>query len=243
MEISDFFDVRLIEEFRVKPEILKMSKKERVDLLNKVFREEYQGKTVTYEMLEEELFCAITAKTRLRFAVFNKGGSFPGFMAKLNIAADGSLIPLISNCEYLNSSDEEKSDQNDFHNKTQKWHYFGKEIIFENERFFVQIDVRENDRNNYLVYNVSLTRIRDERDRENLLFNKKRRSLNNSELDATDSKDKVSSGDILTQIESDVNSSTEKSGNKLENLISSAEKEKTVRVYDETKHSNKGISR
>lgn len=184
MAITDYFDRKLIEEFVIRPEIKALSKDERLKLLDRLFKEEYQGKVVTFNMLEKELFVKTTAVTRAHFGIFRKGSSFKGFMTKLNISASGGYVPLISNCEYVDSKDETKSSQNKFHRNTLKWHYFAKEILCEGERFQVQIDVRESKKHEYIVYSVGMMPVRKARELENV--HKKRRGPTNSVPRAAD---------------------------------------------------------
>ena len=225
MGTEDAFDVRLIEEYSIRPEIKELTKKERFDLIDKMFKERYQGRVISYEVLEKEMFAKITAKTRMHFGAFDKksgGGSYvyDGYIAKLNIAADGQLIDLVSNCEYKRSGEEMKSDQNNFHRNTKRWHYFGKDIMFEGDRYRVQVDVRENVNGDLTIYNVGLARIMQKRELEKLLLkNKERRTSNNSVRVATDLQDRSSSEGIVSQELEPVNRKNEKS---LDNLIKNA---------------------
>lgn len=185
MKIADFFNRKLIEEFTIKPEVKAMSKHERLNLLDRLFKEEYQGKVVSFKMLEEELFVKTSKVTREHFGIFQKGGSFKGFVTKLNIGASGDYVPLISNCEYVRSSNEKKPKQNSFHRNTLCWHYFAKEILCEGEKFSVQIDVRESKQHECIVYNVGMRPVGKTRTLENEQ-NKKRRGPTNSVPTATD---------------------------------------------------------
>lgn len=187
MGINDYFNVRLIEEFAIKPEIKGLSKEERLNLLDDLFKKEYQGKVVSLNMLEKELFVQTTSVTRAHFGIYHKGGSFKGFMTKLNISASGGYLPLIANSEYVRSADETKPRQNKFHRNTLKWHYFAKEILCEGERFRVQVDVRESKQHEYIVYNVGMNPIVRKIEKENQLeTNKKREPANSAPMKATD---------------------------------------------------------
>lgn len=215
MKIDDCFNRKLIEEFTIKPEIKVMSKKERLELLDRLFKAEYQGKTVTFNMLEKELFVKTTAVTRSHFGIFQKGTSFKSYMTKLNISAGGDYVPLISDCEYVRSSNEKKEAQNKFHRNALAWHYFAKEILCEGEKFRVQIDVRESKQHEYTVYNVGMLPVGRVRQMENEMH-KKRKALTNSEPLASDigggnAPVENSSGDIIPQEESCVKRENKKS--------------------------------
>ena len=122
MGLAKYFDRKLIEEFILKPEIKSLSKEELYKLLDRLFKEEYQGKVVTYKMLESDLFVKTNCVTRENFNFMKSGSSFKGFLTKLRISASGGYVPLISNCEYIESADENKPNQNKFHKNTLKWH-------------------------------------------------------------------------------------------------------------------------
>lgn len=198
MKVADYFNRKLIEEFTIKPEVKAMSKHERLQLLDRLFKEEYQGKVVTFNMLEKELFVKTTIVTREHFGIFQKGSSFKGFLTKLNISASGDYIPLISDCEYVRSSDEKKKSQNKFHRNTLCWHYFTKEILCEGEKFKVYVDVRESKQHECVVYNVGMRPINKTRSLENEQ-NKKRRGPTNSVLMASDIGGSIAPVDISSK--------------------------------------------
>lgn len=215
MKVADFFNRKLIEEFTIKPEVKAMSKNERLTLLDRLFKEEYQGKVVTFNMLEKELFVKTSKVTREHFGIFQKGNSFKGFVTKLNISASGDYIPLISDCEYVRSADEKKKAQNQFHRNTLRWHYFSKEILCEGEKFRVQVDVRESKQHECIVYNVGMRPIRQTRTLENEQ-NKKRRGPTNSVPTASDvggsiAPVDISSKEIIPQEASNVKRENKKS--------------------------------
>ncbi len=212
MMLSDVFDRKVIEEFTVKPEIAVMTKEERFALLNRLFQTEYQGKIVTYAMLERELFVHTAAVTRTHFGFFRRKGSFKGYMTKLNLTAGGDYIPLISNCEYVRSADEKKPEQNSFHRDTKQWHYFTKDILCDGERYRVQIDVREDKKRVATVYSVALTpvvaglELAPEKERG--------RGSTNSAPQLTDLKGGTSSKSTITQSDEKVKKNNKKSQKK-----------------------------
>ncbi len=209
MRMNDVFDQKIIERFDIKPEVKKMSKKKLLQLLNNLFKEEYQGKTVTYAMLEKEYFVKITAKTRIHFGFKNKSASYKGHQTKLHIGASGDYMALISNCEYTHSADEKKREQNVFHENTEKWHYFSKTILCEGTYYQVVVDVNENKSNELMVYNVSLAPCKGNLvlQKEDEIDKNKRDSMHSAEADLRDG---ISCDDILSYNKENVNDNSEK---------------------------------
>lgn len=215
MKVEDYFNRKLIEEFTIKPEIKALSRSERLDLLNQLFKNEYQGKVVSFKMLEKELFVKTTAVTRSHFGIVPRNGSFKGFMTKLNISAGGDYLPLISNSEYVRSADEKKSKQNSFHRNTRRWHYFEKEILCEGEKFKINIDVRESKKQEYIVYNVGMRPVQKNRQVDNELHKKRREPTNSAlkaaEIGGVSAPAGISSVDIISQEDNFVKRDNKKS--------------------------------
>lgn len=156
MALDDYFDRKKIEVFTIKPEIKAMSRKERLELLNRLFMEEYQGKFVTYEMLERDLFVETSGRTRKHFSYKGPGTTHKEHQAKINICASGGYWDMISDATYYGSKRENKSGQNHFHKNTEAWHYFTKDIMCEDHYFRVVIDVNESKDHAFLIYSVAL---------------------------------------------------------------------------------------
>ena len=198
MKLNDFFDRQVIEKYDIKPEIKKLTKKELLELLNRLFREEYQGRTVTYEIMEKEFFVKTTAKTRMHFGFRDKKTPFKGHMTKLFLGAGGEYMSLIENCEYSHSEKEKKKDQNSMHKNTDAWHYFTKTILCENTYYRVMVDVNESQTRGMVVYNVSLSPCKNTQ-------KEKRDSMHSAPEPATDLRDEISSEDIIAQKDENVN--------------------------------------
>lgn len=204
MEVKDLFDRRQIEVFRIKPAIKELSKRDRILLLDQLFREEFQGKSVTYEMMEKDLFVKTNARTRRHFPEKQAHGSIKGHSKKIQISAGGEYFDLITNVEYSHSEVELKENQNNFHKNTLNWHYFKKFIMCEDEYFQVMVDVQENKSHEFMVYNVSLNEVPEEYVYEKL-FPKKEKELINSVPIDTDLRDKLFYEHNITQKENSVN--------------------------------------
>lgn len=211
MKTNDIFECSLIEKFDIKPEVRRLSKKELLRLLDQMFREEYQGKTVSFAMLERELFVKTTAKTRMHFGYKNKKTHPKGHRTKLFLGASGEYLSLISNCEYSHSEMDKKPDQNALHKNTKEWHYFTKTILCENTYYRVMVDVNESKNNDLIVHNVWLSP-----DKKGLIIetecedkNKKEGSIHSAPK-LTDLKDGTSSDAIIAEEKGNVNRNSKK---------------------------------
>lgn len=224
MGLDDYFDRKKIEVFTIKPEIKAMTRKERLELLNRLFMEEYQGKFVTYEMLERDLFVETNGRTRKHFGHKGPGTTHKEHLAKINICASGGYWDMIADASYYGSKPENKSDQNHFHKNTVAWHYFTKDIMCEDHYFRVVIDVNENKDHEFLIYSVELHSLGKEYAlRMEKLAEKKEKEAQESRLSVDSGEWQVASEgvDELT------NSSTESNGTKKEKELISPGRDDT----------------
>ena len=210
MKMNEVFERKVIEKYDIKPEVKKMNKKELLNLLNRLFREEYQGKTVSFAMLERELFVRTTAKTRMHFGYKNKKTHPKGHQTKLYLGASGEYFSLISNCEYSHSEKDKKPDQNALHQNTKEWHYFTKTILCENTYYRVMVDVNESKQNELIVHNVWLSPDKKGLFREEVSADTKKEGPMHSAPQLTDLRDGTSSNDIISEEEGNVNRNPKK---------------------------------
>ncbi|MBQ8248128.1 MAG: hypothetical protein IJZ42_13450 [Lachnospiraceae bacterium] len=240
MKIDDVFERKVIEKFDIKPEVKKLNKKQLLDLLNRLFREEYQGKTVSFAMLERELFVKTTAKTRLHFGFRNNKASFKGHKIKLLLGASGEYLSLISNLQYSHSEKDKKPDQSSIHRNTKGWHYFTKMILCENTYYQVMVDVNESKSNELTVYNVSLKPCK-----EGLVFeaehgneNKKEGSMHSAPK-LTDLRDGTSSDDIIAEEKGNVNRNYKKYSKNYKNNFKKPSLDAQMKSAENRKHDQK----
>lgn len=225
MEAKDVFVRKKVEIFFIKPEVMELTKKDRVNLLDELFKSEYQGKLVTYKMLEDDLFAKTNAVTRRHFSIKGPHSSYKGHNAKIKIGASGDYIDLISNASYSHSDIEKKETQNNFHKNTLNWHYFRKIILCEDEYYQVTIDVHESKQHEFTVYNVSLMEIDKERLYEFFVEKSpetKEKELINSVPEDTDLMDKFSSDDIISKECLVVNKDTKDCKASLDDILNEA---------------------
>lgn len=214
MKLDDVFDRQVIEKYTIKPEVKKLPKKKLLDLLDKLFREEYQGKTVSYEMLEKEFFVKTTAKTRMHFGFRTPKASFKGHIMKILLGASGEYLSLIKDCQYSHSAKDKKADQNNLHKNTDNWHYFTKTILCEDTYYRVMVDVNESKSKGMVAYNVSLAPCKKEK--TPTAEKEKRDSVHSAPETATDLRDRISSNDIISQRDGFVNNNSKKDSKNFE---------------------------
>ena len=128
-----------------------------------MFQEEYQGKSVVYDKEGKSLIVNTKKDTRKKFLwtdskVWNRMRKI-----KIGIGFEGDYLHLISNVNFLFSSNERKPGQSKFHKNTNAWHYFDKLILCDEVPFRVLIDVRESKNHEFSIHNISLSMISKER--------------------------------------------------------------------------------
>lgn len=145
-----------LEEIVVSEDILNLPYKEKIKLIDNYFKNEWQGKTVSYQFFEENKLVHINKKTRQHIAHRDKLTKEKEHKAKLNILTAGKGKELWENVEYVNYEKEKKAQQNSTHNFTVQWHYFTKDILFNGTMYQVLVNVRENKLNDFFIHSISL---------------------------------------------------------------------------------------
>lgn len=193
--------VETIEEFHISDSTKKLTREEKVQVIKEFFQKEYQGKFVEYNKEGESIQVLTNRDTRNNFFL-NKLQGYWGRQlhnTKLDVAADGKYGALISNVQFLFSSEEGKSEQSNFHKNTLRWHYFKKPIVCDSVRLDVIIDVRENLEHNFTIHNISLRYPQKEKEKNSAISGP---DLTNR---PTEYYGGASSGNILSQDNKDVN--------------------------------------
>jgi len=130
-------------------------------LIKKLFQEEYQGKTLTYKKLDEEMFVRINATTLQNYTERKAFEERKEHRAKLNLGAAGEFMRLITDPEYQRSLEEQKIGQSKQHVRGSQYHYFQKFVMVDGYLYALTINVRETYRHNCFVHSVSLKEKRD----------------------------------------------------------------------------------
>lgn len=141
---------------------LNLSRKEKIEYINKLFSEKYQGMEVslTYPSnLIQEGFdpnARINKTTKKHFIHQDKIEKHSTYQKKLSIGIDEDLIEVLEKSKYTYSKAEEKRDQNTIHKSTYAWHYFNKEYIIDDKLYNMVIDVRESVEHKTYVHKIRL---------------------------------------------------------------------------------------
>ena len=149
-----------IEVYELDENLDKYTRKEREEYINELFKQEYQGKEISYLLNGEEIKALINSTTRINFRAYQHSGNFEtnkSYRTRQNIAFSGDYIDMISNIPYNYSKDEHKEYQKR-HHKNNKWHYFTKIIKCNNCYYSVNIDIVERN-SNYYIYNTKLKEV------------------------------------------------------------------------------------
>lgn len=145
-----------IEVYEISDGVKTLSKKEKLKLANKLFKEMYQKKEITLQFLNKENFVKINADTRLRFMARSRKEEYREFQKRVEMVADGKYENFIKNSEYRRSQKEAKPGQDEGHIKGQTYHYFYKTIMIDSEEYEVVIDVKERIDGTLIVHQTSL---------------------------------------------------------------------------------------
>lgn len=159
-----------IEEIVVSKDILELPYKEKLKLINQFFKNEWQGKTVTYQFFEENKLVKINKNTRQHITHKDKFSKDKEHRAKINILAGGKGENLWNGAQYDSYKEEIKPNQNTIHSKTFQWHYFVKDILFNGCVYQVLVNVRESTIDEYYIHSISLKQKRNAS--SNSLFSK-----------------------------------------------------------------------
>lgn len=139
-----------------------MTKKEKINYINKLFTEKYQGMQVkltypgTNTFAEKDRVANINRTTNHHFKHMDKIESSKSYKNKLNLGVEKDLISLIETSLYIRTKDEVKPGQNYIHQKTTMWHYFNKLMLIDSELYNMVIDVREDFNRGTFVHKIRL---------------------------------------------------------------------------------------
>ena len=139
-----------------------MTKKEKINYINKLFSEKYQGMKVKLTYPETNTFAGkdrvanINRTTNHHFKHMDKIESSKSYKNKLNLGVEKDLISLIETSLYIRTKDEVKPGQNYIHQKTAMWHYFNKPMFIDSELYNMVIDVREDFNRGTFVHKIRL---------------------------------------------------------------------------------------
>ena len=151
-----------IEIYELDENLDKYTRKEREEYINELFKQEYQGKEISYLLNGEEIKALINKTTRKNFTQLRHSHgqleTFNEFKKRQDIAFSNDFIPLISNANFKRQSLEHYAGQSDSHRQNNHWYYFNK-IIFCNDNLYnVIIDILERN-GNYYIYNTKLKEV------------------------------------------------------------------------------------
>ena len=150
-----------IEIYTLDENIDQYTRKEREKFINELFKNEYQGKEISYLLNGDEINALINTTTRKNFKAYQHSGKFEkkrAFHTRQDIAFSGDYLDLVSNGKYDYSTVEKKQGQNEYHKNANKWHYFEKMIRCNDYYFNVIVDVLESE-NEFYVYNTKLKEV------------------------------------------------------------------------------------
>lgn len=148
-----------IECYKISEETAGLTNKQKMEMAEKMFKEKYQGKLLSYKMLEKELFVKVNRMTRGNFSSHMKKEGISNHKVKVAIAADGKYIDLISNPNYSKSMSERKTGKSKHHKEKQMYHYFLKDVIIDDSLYSVIINVMEKENHMFYVYYVEIKKV------------------------------------------------------------------------------------
>lgn len=124
-----------------------------------MFKEKYQGKTITYKKLEESLFIKINKYTRNNFSAHKNREKNQSHTAKLELAADGHYLNALENAEYGYELKEKKKNQSQNHKSSNKYYYFYKVVMIDDIFYRLIINVQETNNKNCFIHFVKIENI------------------------------------------------------------------------------------
>lgn len=151
-----------IEVFEIDQNIDQYTRKQREKQIENMFRNQYQGKEITLIRCGNSISALINRITRNNHTVkrhsHNQRESNLEYKKRQDLTFSGDYLELISDLTYVNSQRDNYPSQSRSHTTNTVWHYFKKEIICQNHKFKVILDVREND-GRYTIYNTKLKEV------------------------------------------------------------------------------------
>lgn len=152
----EIIQVNPIERYIISDETKKLTNKQKRALADKMFKEKYQGKTLTYKKLEKEMFVKINRKTRNNFPAHMKREKLKSHRKKIEIAADGQYLEFISNPSFVGSKKEVKPNQSKEHKGNSEYYYFAKEVMIDEAEYKVLINVAEREKGKFYIHFVEM---------------------------------------------------------------------------------------
>lgn len=154
---------------------LNLTRKEKIEYINKLFSDRYQGMEVnlTYPSnLIQDGFdpnARINKTTKKHFIHQDKIEKHSTYQKKLSIGIDKDLIEVLEKSKYTYSKEEEKREQNTIHKSTCAWHYFDKEYIIDDKLYNMIIDVRESVEHKTYIHKIRLKEIEHTNEHEKMV--------------------------------------------------------------------------
>lgn len=149
-------------------ETTNMSIKEKISFIEDIFSNMYQSLNVPFDYPEEKQFinieqeAIINMNSKKNYVYKDRLETYRGSKNKLNIGVEMNLINFLKTSNYEHSLNETKPTQNKIHRNTKNWHYFNKKVLIDDQIFKVNIDVREDFKNNTYLHKVRLLDISSE---------------------------------------------------------------------------------
>lgn len=153
---------RRIEVLTFEEETTMLTKREKIALVNQIFSENYQGKKIDLSFPDTQDFENVDTNAKFNkfskehFRVKDRMESNRGYRNRLNIGIEKDLITFLSDSRYIGGSQEVKKTQNRTHKNTDKWHYFNKLVLIDNDLYDVVLDIRQDFENNTFVHKIRL---------------------------------------------------------------------------------------
>lgn len=148
-----------IEVYEIDKDLTKFTRKEREKIVNELFKTQYVGKEISYLLKDTEIHAIINGVTRGNYLTKRHGKynaeSNNEYNARIDLAASEDYERLITNAKYYHSEKDTKVVKNNKHKEINQWHYFDKQIIFNNNKYFLKIAIMQKE-NKYFVYNTKL---------------------------------------------------------------------------------------
>lgn len=145
-----------IEEYIFNKKLKDKSFKEKADIVLNDLLLLYESTPIKFTRNGHDYYAFMDEVSLRKNLYGDNNSSQKGIKTKTNILADSNLIELSENALYLNSSPENKKNQNKNHKKTESWDYFYKLIKVDNKYFDVLINVKKDIKKNRFVYELQL---------------------------------------------------------------------------------------
>lgn len=133
---------------------VRMSKKEKLELINNIFKDTYQGQEVNIDYQIKNP--VINRDTRIHFRWKAKQETKKSYDQRLNLGVEKNLITFLENSVVIGTDQEKKPEQNQMHSNTGRWIYLSKDIIIDGELYRLKTDIREGQNNRTFIYSMKL---------------------------------------------------------------------------------------